>query len=54
MILEMKVTFFHYLDFRTQKQLIVMKMDIIQFIIVIDTDLIIQIKNGIKKKLNIC
>ena len=45
--------FFLYLVCQIQKQFIVMIMVIIQFIKVIDTGLIIQMKNGIKKKLSI-
>ena len=51
-IMTEKIIFFHLPVFLTQKQLIVMKMDIIQSTKVTDMALIIQIKSGIKKKLS--
>ena len=47
-----KMIFFLLRVFQNQKRFIVMRMDIIQFMRAIDTVLIIQIKNGIKKILS--
>ncbi len=48
-IISEKKIYFHYLEFQKKKQFIVMKMDIIQYMRVIDMDLITLTKNGIKK-----